>query len=54
MVIMASQLLTNDHDVEVEPLPDTLAVPLVGEVGEPNISGQLPSHDVSVVVDGGS
>lgn len=38
--------LTNDHDVEVEAFPDALAVPLVREVGEANVPGQLPADDI--------
>jgi hypothetical protein len=43
---------TNDHDVEVEPLADTLAVPLVGKVGKTNVASQLSANDVSHVAGG--
>lgn len=39
-------VLTNDHNVEVEAFAHTLAVPLVGQVGEANVAGELPAHDV--------
>jgi hypothetical protein len=38
--------LTNNHNVEVETLAHTLAVPLVGEVGKSNVTSQLAAHDV--------
>lgn len=41
---------TDNHDVEVESLADTLAVPLVGQVGETNIAGQLAANHVLHVV----
>jgi hypothetical protein len=46
--------LTNNHDVEVETLPDTLAVPLVGQIGKANIASELPADNVPVVVDNGN
>lgn len=39
-------ILTNDHNVEVEALADTLAMPLVGQVGETDVACELPAHDV--------
>jgi hypothetical protein len=42
---------TNNHNIEVEALSHTLAVPLVGKVGETNIAGQLSSDDVTVISD---
>ena len=44
---------TDNHDVEVESLANTLAVPLVWEIGKSNIAGQLPSDNVLVVIDDG-
>lgn len=44
---------TNDHNIEVEALAHTLAVPLVGQVGKADIAGQLSSDNVSVVSDRG-
>lgn len=41
--------LTNNHDIEVETLPDALAVPLVGQVGKANVARQLPPDNVLVV-----
>jgi hypothetical protein len=38
--------LTNNHDVETETFSDTLAVPLVWQIGESNEAGQLPAHNV--------
>lgn len=43
--------LTDDHDVEVEALANTLAVPLVGQVGKTDIASKLPSDNVSCVLD---
>jgi hypothetical protein len=40
-------MLTNNHDVKVEAFADTLAVPLVGKVGEANVSSQLAADDIS-------
>lgn len=37
---------TDNHDIEVETLADTLAVPLVGQVGKTNIAGKLAADDV--------
>jgi len=39
-------VLTNDHNVEVEALAHTLAMPLVGQVGETNVASKLPADDV--------
>jgi len=44
-------VLTDYHDVEVESFANTLAVPLVREIGKPNIAGQLSSNYILVVVD---
>lgn len=41
--------LTDNHNVEVEAFPDTLAMPLVWQVGESNESCQLSAHNVSHV-----
>ena len=41
---------TDNHDVEVKSLADTLAVPLVGQVGETDIAGQLAADHVLHVV----
>ena len=38
--------LTDNHDVKVEALADTLAVPLVGQIGETDVAGQLAANDV--------
>lgn len=43
---------TDDHNIKVEPLTDALAVPLVGKVGESNITSQFPTDNVLVVVGG--
>ena len=43
---------TNDHNVEVEALPYTLAVPLVRQVGESHVSCELPAHNVPHVCRG--
>jgi hypothetical protein len=40
------EVRTDDHDIKVESLADRLAVPLVGQIGESNIAGQLPPHDI--------
>jgi len=37
---------TNNHDVEIEPLANTLAMPLVWKVGETNKPCQLSANDV--------
>lgn len=37
---------TNNHDIEAESFSDTLAVPLVWQVGKSNKTSQLPAHDV--------
>jgi hypothetical protein len=39
-------VLTNDHNVEVEALAHTLAMPLVGQVGETNVASKLPADNV--------
>ena len=49
---MEPMTLTDNHDVEVEAFADTLAVPLVGQVGKADITSQLPADDVPVVRDG--
>lgn len=41
---------TNNHHIEVETLADTLAVPLVGQVGETDVASQLAADDVLHVV----
>lgn len=43
---------TDNHDIEVEALADTLAVPLVGKIGETNVACQLSANDVSHVAGG--
>lgn len=43
------EVLTNDHDVEVEALAHALAMPLVGQVGEADVARQLPPNDVPIV-----
>ena len=42
----AKSRLTDNHDIEVEALSDTLAVPLIRQVGESDVASQLPPHDV--------
>lgn len=37
---------TDNHDIEVESLADALAVPLVGQVGETDVAGELAAHHV--------
>lgn len=37
---------TDNHNIEVESLADTLAVPLVRQVGETNVTGQLAANNV--------
>lgn len=37
---------TDNHNIEVESLADTLAVPLVREVGETNVTGQLAANNI--------
>lgn len=37
---------TNNHDIEAESFSDTLAVPLVWQIGKSNKTGQLPAHNV--------
>lgn len=39
-------LRTDNHDIEVETLAHTLAVPLVGEVGETNVAGKLATNNI--------
>ena len=41
---------TNDHNIEVEALADTFAVPLVGQICETNITSELPSDNVLHVI----
>ena len=43
--------LTDYHNIEVEPFSDALAVPLVREVGETDISGQLPTDNIPGIID---
>ena len=50
--ILFSRSLTDNHDVKVEALANTLAVPLVRQVGETNVSGQLPADNVPHVASG--
>ena len=45
-------VLTNDHNVEVEALAHTLAMPLVGQVGEPDVASKLPADNVPHVARG--
>ena len=40
---------TNDHNVEVEALAHTFAVPLVRQICETNVACELPAHNVEVV-----
>lgn len=40
------KLLTDNHHVKVESFTDTLTVPLVGQVGETNVAGQLAANNV--------
>jgi hypothetical protein len=48
-MLSTNLVLTNNHDVEVETLADTLAVPLVGQIGETHVAGQLPTDDIAHV-----
>lgn len=41
--------LTNNHDIEVEALTDTLTVPLVGQVGKTDVTRQLSAHNILVL-----
>lgn len=43
--------LTNNHDVEVEALSDTLAVPLIWQVGETNVTRQFSANNILVLDD---
>lgn len=43
---------TDNHDIEVEALADTLAVPLVGQVGETDVASELSANNVSHVAGG--
>lgn len=45
-------VLTNDHNVEVEALAHTLAMPLVGQVGETDVASELPADNVPHVARG--
>ena len=45
-------VLTNDHNVEVEALAHTLAMPLVGQVGKTDVASKLPADDVPHVARG--
>lgn len=47
--IRTDLLLTNDHDIEVESLADTLAVPLVGQIRETDVASQLAADDIAHV-----
>lgn len=40
------QLLTNNHDIKIEALANTLAMPLIGQVGKSNVACELPPHNV--------
>lgn len=40
---------TDYHDIEVEALAHTLAVPLVGQIGETNVSSEFSADNVHVV-----
>lgn len=43
------RVLTNNHNVEVEALANTLTVPLVGKVGKANVARQLSADNVLVL-----
>lgn len=43
------RILTNNHNVEVEALANTLTVPLVGKVGKANVARQLSADNVLVL-----
>lgn len=45
-------LLTDNHYIKVKALAHTLAVPLVGQVGETDIASQLASYNVLGVLNG--
>lgn len=45
---------TDYHDVEVEALANTLAVPLVGQIGKADVASQLPTNDIAHVTGCGS
>lgn len=45
MEILSVQL-TDNHDIEVEAFTDTLAMPLVGQVGETDVASQLAADHV--------
>lgn len=46
---------TDDHDIEVESLSHTFAMPLVRQVGEADIASQFsPDHVSHVICCGGS
>lgn len=46
--------LTDNHHVEVEALANALAVPLVGKVGETDVTSELATDDVAEVARRGS
>lgn len=41
---------TNNHDIEIESLSDTLPMPLIGEIGKSNISCQFSSDHIPHVI----
>lgn len=43
---------TDHHNIEVETLANTLAVPLVGQIGESNIAGKLAANNVLHIASG--
>lgn len=47
-----TSIRTDNHHIEVEALAHTLAVPLVRQVRETNITCKLPAHNVHVVCEG--
>ena len=52
-IVEACERLTNDHDIEVKALANTLAVPLVGEVGKTDVAGKLASDNVPSILQSG-
>ena len=51
-MISAPSLHTDNHDVEVEALANTLAVPLVWQVGETDVASKLSANNVLDVIVG--
>lgn len=49
MAPLSVERLTDNHHIEVEALANTLAVPLVGQIGKSHVSRQLPPYDISHV-----